>query len=61
MIYFLSVLGLVLIIEGFPYFCFPNKVKEVARRLPDTADSTLRVFGFTLMMLGLFLIYLVRR
>jgi len=60
MVYFFSVLGLVLIIEGFPYFCFPQKVKEIARLLPDIADSSLRAFGFTLMLLGLLLIYLVR-
>jgi hypothetical protein len=61
MLYFFSVLGLVLIIEGFPYFCFPQKVKEVARKLPEISDSNLRSFGLTLMLLGLLLIYLVRR
>jgi len=61
MSYFLSVLGLVLIIEGLPYFAFPEQVKELAKRLPDMPDSVLRGLGLILMGSGLLIVYIGRR
>lgn len=58
---FLSVLGLVLVIEGLPYFAFPRKVKEWALILQEIPDGTLRIMGFVAMMAGLILAYLGRR
>lgn len=58
---FLSVLGLVLVIEGLPYFAFPRKVKEWALILQEIPDGTLRIMGFVAMMAGLTLAYLGRR
>lgn len=55
---FLSVLGLVLVIEGLPYFAFPKKVKEWALILQEIPDGQLRIMGFIAMMAGLFLAYL---
>ncbi|MBI4379531.1 MAG: DUF2065 domain-containing protein [Nitrospinae bacterium] len=61
MSYFLSVLGLVLIVEGLPYFAFPEYVKELAKRLPDMPDSVLRGLGFILMIIGLLIVYIGRK
>ena len=61
MTYFLSVLGLVLIIEGLPYFAFPAKVKEWAISLQELPEKTLRIMGFISITAGLLLIYLGRR
>jgi uncharacterized protein YjeT (DUF2065 family) len=61
MSYFLSVLGVVLIIEGLPYFAFPEQVKEFAKRLPDIPDSVLRGLGLLLMISGLLIAYIGRR
>ena len=47
MSYFLSVFGLVLIIEGMPYFAFPEKMKELLSKLPLLPSGGLRVFGAT--------------
>ncbi len=58
--YFLSVLGLVLIFEGLPYFAFPDKMKRILERLPFIPDTTLRKFGFVAIFIGLFLIYIGR-
>ena len=59
--YFLSVLGLVLVIEGFPYFCFPDKVKLLAEKIKEIEDRTLRVFGFILMIVGLMVLFITKR
>tara|TARA_Y100001936_G_C16002587_1_gene628779 strand:+ start:360 stop:653 length:294 start_codon:yes stop_codon:yes gene_type:complete len=56
--FFLSALGLMMVFEGIPYFCFPQKVKLFAQKLPEIPDSTMRVIGFFLMMMGLLVVYL---
>jgi len=56
----LSVLGLVLIIEGLPYFAFPEKFKKMMQRLPEIPDNALRLLGFISMGLGLLCIYISR-
>jgi len=61
MAYFLSVLGLVLVIEGLPYFAFPRKVKEWALILQEIPDGQLRIMGFIAMATGVILAYLGRR
>ena len=58
MSFFLSALGLMMVFEGIPYFCFPKKVKYFAEKLPEIPDSTLRVVGFFLMMMGLLVVYI---
>jgi uncharacterized protein len=58
MSFFMSALGLMMVFEGIPYFCFPEKVKSFARKVPETPDVTLRVIGFCLMMAGLLVVYL---
>ena len=58
MSFFLSALGLMMVLEGIPYFCFPQKVKLFAQKLPEIPDFTLRVVGFFLMMIGLLVVYL---
>ncbi len=59
--YFLSVIGLVMIIEGIPYFAFPDKMKSFLKRLPLLPDKTLRMFGTFMVAGGLVLIYIARR
>jgi len=59
--YFISVVGMVMILEGLPYFAFPGKTKtwlETIRKMPE---SSLRSMGFGLMIAGLFLIWLTSR
>ncbi len=56
--FFLSVLGLVMIIEGFPYFCFPSHIKALAEKIHELDDSLLRFLGLILMLAGLFVIYI---
>ena len=58
--YFLCVIGMVMIVEGLPYFGFPDKMKAMMRIVLEQPDDTLRKFGFVLMVTGLFLVYLGR-
>ncbi len=58
--FFLVVLGVVMIIEGLPYFAFPERMKEVMRAVIEMPDSSLRKIGFTLMAAGLVIAYLGR-
>ena len=56
--YFLCVIGMVMIIEGLPYFASPEKMKRMIRTLIEMPEGVLRRFGFVLMLVGLFLVYL---
>ncbi len=56
--FFLCVLGMVMIIEGVPYFAFPEKMKLWIQKFLEMPDSSLRRFGFVLMILGLCLVYM---
>ena len=55
--FFLCVLGMVMIIEGLPYFAFPEKMKNWVLKILSTPDGSLRRFGFVLMLIGLGLVY----
>ena len=59
--YFLSVLGLVLIIEGIPYFAFHERMKEMLSRLPLIPSSSLRAFGIVAILIGFLMIYVARK
>ena len=58
--YFLTVLGMVLIIEGLPYFTFPEKMKAIMEKIPKMPTHWLRAFGIISIGSGLLLIYLTR-
>ena len=55
--YFLCVVGMVMIIEGLPYFAFPEKMKYWVRKVLELPEGTLRRFGLVLMVMGMFLVY----
>ncbi len=59
--FFLCVIGMVMIIEGLPYFAAPEMMKEVIRRLEEQEDLTLRVLGGVLILAGLAVVFLARR
>lgn len=59
--FFLCVLGLVMILEGFPYFAFPEKMKLWVQKILEMPDGALRKFGFFLMAVGLWMVYMGRK
>ena len=54
-------IGIVLIIEGLPYFCIPDQVKEIGKKIQEIKSPSLRIFGISIMILGLILVYVARR
>lgn len=58
---FLCVLGMVFIIEGVPYFLFPEKLKIYLAKMTTMPDSVLRFLGISAMIAGLILLYFGRR
>jgi uncharacterized protein YjeT (DUF2065 family) len=59
--YFICVLGMVMIVEGLPYFAMPGRMKVWIQKVVELPDSTIRVTGFLLMMAGLGLVYFARQ
>ncbi|MCU0554693.1 MAG: DUF2065 domain-containing protein [Syntrophales bacterium] len=55
--FFLCVIGMVLVLEGLPYFAFPEKLKSLYVKLLETSDTNLRMLGFLAIILGLLLVY----
>ncbi len=51
--FFFCVMGMVMIVEGLPYFVFPDKMKEMVQMVIGLDDTKLRRFGFFLMLAGL--------
>jgi hypothetical protein len=59
--FFFCVLGMVLVVEGLPYFGFPEKMRDTMRFLHEQDDMTLRIMGATLMAIGLVILFFARR
>jgi uncharacterized protein YjeT (DUF2065 family) len=59
--YFLCVLGMVFIIEGLPYFLFPEKLKTYMLKIMELPAIRLRFMGISAMIIGLILLYFGRR
>lgn len=58
--FLLCLVGLLLIIEGFPYFAFPGRMKGCLALVRNMPDGRLRAAGLLAMGLGLLLTYLSR-
>ncbi len=59
--FFMCVIGMVLIIEGLPYFAFPEKMKSWFLKLGEVPGNNLRKLGLVIMLIGLGLVYIGRR
>ena len=55
------VLGIVLIVEGIPWFLSPRRTKRMSSELFRMNDTSLRVLGLSFMLIGLLVVYLVKR
>ena len=58
--FLLVVIGVVMIVEGIPWFLAPGGYKRILLQLLPMGDGMLRVIGLTFMLCGLLLVYLVR-
>jgi uncharacterized protein YjeT (DUF2065 family) len=55
---FFCVMGMVMIVEGLPYFISPNKMRQMVTMILQMPEGTLRRFGFFMMLAGLVVVYL---
>ncbi len=56
----LTVVGLLLVIEGIPWFLSPRRFKALLASVAEADEVFLRLAGFGAMMIGLLLVYLAR-
>lgn len=56
----LTVLGLILVLEGMPWFLSPRRCKAMLLAMAEIGDRPLRIAGLAAMLLGLLLVYAVR-
>ncbi len=59
--FIICVIGMVMVIEGIPYFASPDKMKKVLEVVLNLPDSNLRRFGFFMMAGGIALVYIGKR
>jgi len=55
--FFLCVLGVVLVLEGMPWFLSPQVYKRMMLQILPVPENTLRTLGFLLMLTGLATVY----
>ncbi len=58
---FVTLIGLMMVMEGLPYFAFPEKMKTFLAEIQKIPPAGLRWIGFFLMCLGLTLCYMAQR
>ncbi len=56
----MCVIGMVLVVEGIPYFLCPDKMKQIMLVILEQDDKTLRIFGASIMIIGLLIAYVAR-
>jgi len=57
----LTVLGVVLVIEGIPWFLSPGGLRRTLAQLLTLSDPVLRLLGLLCMLAGLLTVYLAGR
>ncbi len=56
--FFLCVTGMVMIVEGLPYFLAPDKMKNMIKMLLELPDKSIRGFGGFIMFVGVIVVYI---
>ncbi len=59
--FFLTVVGMLLIVEGVPYFLSPENMKRFLAQIHEIPNDKLRFMGLAAMLLGAFIVYLGAR
>ena len=58
---FITLIGLVLILEGLPYVASPEAMQRWLKQLAEMPPDTLRVFGAAAMAAGFLLCFLAQK
>lgn len=59
LMFWLAAFGLMLVLEGIMPFALPAAWRAVLRRASEFRDGQLRFIGFSMMLTGLLVVYLV--
>ena len=57
----ITLIGLLLVVEGLPYAAFPEAMQRWLSQIGELPAATLRGFGLAALGLGLLLCYLAQR
>lgn len=57
----MAALGLLLAIEGLTFAAFPGAAKRAAAAIIEAPEGTLRIIGIAAAILGVLIVWLVRR
>ncbi|MDZ7823193.1 MAG: DUF2065 domain-containing protein [Ahrensia sp.] len=55
---FITAVGLFLLFEGLLYGAFPSTVKNMAKLVEDTPESTIQIGGIAVALIGLLIVWL---
>ncbi len=55
------VVGMVLIVEGAPWFLSPTKTKSFLAQIQSLSNQQLRLYGLVMMAMGLLTLYFATR
>jgi len=58
--FLIVVIGVVMVVEGIPWFLSPGGYKRVLLQVLPLREGVLRLLGLMLMLCGLLLVYLVK-
>ena len=61
MTFFIAALGLLLAIEGLTFAAFPGAAKRAAAAIIEAPDGTLRMLGLVVALIGVAIVWFVRR
>ncbi|MDY0132805.1 MAG: DUF2065 domain-containing protein [Desulforegulaceae bacterium] len=55
--YFISLLGMVLVVEGLVYSLFPSGLKKIVIMVLSMEEKQIRTMGITFMLIGTFIVW----
>jgi uncharacterized protein YjeT (DUF2065 family) len=61
MTFLIAALGLLLAIEGLTFAAFPGAAKRAAAAIIEAPDGTLRMLGLVVAVIGVAIVWFVRR
>jgi len=58
---FVTLIGLLMVVEGLPYFAFPEKMQALIRQIEKMNPDYLRLVGLISTLIGLVICYIAQR
>ena len=56
-----TLIGLLMVVEGLPYFAFPEKMQALMRQIEEMNPDHLRLVGLVSTLIGLVICYIAQR